>query len=194
MTYSTDTDQPQNEKPNNASGVSVNGVPLEELQGSADAFTWMDPALLVSLLWNPIADIKMMHEHYGLTYDGPPRVLDVEEARFRGDFKLEEVEEWRKHAGRALMVLNTDPTDHAAITEELAEQLDALVDAMVIVLGTAYRQGMLHLIPEAWRRVLVANMAKQVGKTSRGFAADLVKPPGWEAPDHTDLVEEHAHR
>jgi hypothetical protein len=41
-------------------------------------------------------------------------------------------------------------------------------------------------------RVHVANMAKEraTKKTKRGTTFDLVKPPGWKAPDLTDLVKE----
>lgn len=46
---------------------------------------------------------------------------------------------------------------------------------------------------EAWRRVQLANMSKvratSADQSKRGSTFDVVKPPGWEPPSHTDLVE-----
>lgn len=87
----------------------------------------------------------------------------------------------------------------AAMKEELQEyidainpedELDALVDLIVFALGTVDRQGWSNVFDTAFNRVMVANMAKQVGpQQKRGsFALDLVKPEGWEPADLTDLV------
>lgn len=46
---------------------------------------------------------------------------------------------------------------------------------------------------EAWSRVQLANMSKvratSAEQSKRGSTHDVVKPPGWVAPSHTDLVE-----
>lgn len=68
--------------------------------------------------------------------------------------------------------------------------VDALIDLCVVAIGT------LDLFQvdaqEAWRRVTEKNMQKESGRNSKrpGSAAlpDLIKPPGWEPPDHTDNV------
>lgn len=47
---------------------------------------------------------------------------------------------------------------------------------------------------EAWSRVQRANMAKvrtaRPEDSKRGSGFDVVKPPGWTAPDHSDLVSD----
>lgn len=70
------------------------------------------------------------------------------------------------------------------------EMLDALVDLVYVALGTAYMYG--WAFDEAWRRVHSANMekikVKSAADSKRGHANDVKKPPGWTAPDLTDLV------
>jgi hypothetical protein len=36
--------------------------------------------------------------------------------------------------------------------------------------------------------------APSASASKRGNAHDVVKPPGWTAPDHTDLVADHVRR
>lgn len=71
-----------------------------------------------------------------------------------------------------------------------ADELDALVDLVVFTLGTAERQGLLHVFEEAFKRVMEANCEKQLGRNKKrdNFQIDLVKPEGWTAPDLHDLV------
>tara|TARA_A100001015_G_C14579991_1_gene552504 strand:- start:161 stop:574 length:414 start_codon:yes stop_codon:yes gene_type:complete len=67
------------------------------------------------------------------------------------------------------------------------EIVDALIDICVVAIGT------LDLFDidahKAWDEVLKANMNKEVGvKETRPNPMglpDLIKPEGWEAPDHT---------
>ena len=110
-------------------------------------------------------DIKDFHEKYGLEYHGPPRHLSKELLTFRENFMKEELEEYIAAKG-------------------LPGRLDALVDLMYVVLGTAY----LHGFPfeEAWRRVHEANM-KKIRKESDRSTFDVVKPKGWKAPQLGDL-------
>ena len=119
-------------------------------------------------------DIKAFHEKYGLAYDGPPRQLVGDYHDFRQGFMQEELDEYQ--------------AAHEA--GDLAGQLDALVDLVYVALGTAYLQG--FPFGEAWKRVQAANMAKirveRASDSKRGSTYDVVKPPGWEAPDHSDLV------
>lgn len=76
-----------------------------------------------------------------------------------------------------------------AVDEGDAEGVvDALTDLNVVSIGTLDLFGIdSH---EAWDRVHVANMSKQVGvKESRPNPLglpDLIKPKGWEGPVHED--------
>lgn len=69
---------------------------------------------------------------------------------------------------------------------DLCAQADALVDLVVVALGTAAQLGLPW--PACWAEVLRANRAKVPGVGKRGMALDLVKPPGWKAPDHAPLL------
>lgn len=119
--------------------------------------------------------IKEFHTKYGLEYTGKPRELPRDLRNFRMDFMEEELSEY------AVCIASGD----------LHGQLDALVDLVYVVVGTAYLQG--FDFNEAFRRVHEANM-KKVKATSlkdsrRGSIHDVVKPAGWTAPDLTDLVK-----
>jgi predicted HAD superfamily Cof-like phosphohydrolase len=114
-------------------------------------------------------DIKAFHEKFGLAYDGPPRDLPKDLASFRLGFIFEEL-------------------DELIIAENKADQLDALVDLVYVVMGTAYLQG--FDFKEAWDRVHKANMAKIRGASKRSEGYDVIKPEGWTAPDLRDLAGE----
>jgi NTP pyrophosphatase (non-canonical NTP hydrolase) len=119
-------------------------------------------------------DMNMMHAHYGV--HEAMKSLSNEHLReflkFRFRFLLEEVNEGMD-----------------AIENELPEEIvDSLIDLVVVAVGT------LDLFNvdfnKAWQEVLKANMNKRVGvKASRPNPwglPDLVKPDGWQGPDHTD--------
>jgi predicted HAD superfamily Cof-like phosphohydrolase len=155
--------------------------------------------LAADMLANPdlVADVGLFHEKYKLAYLGPPRVLPLELAEFRRKFLREEIDEYEKSsfaAQQALAVRGLFQGD--LVSNELAGMLDALVDEVYVAIGTAQLHG--FDFREAWRRVQAANMVKvraeRASDSKRGTTYDVVKPPGWTAPDHTDLVQEHAHR
>lgn len=143
--------------------------------------------------FDPVADITEFHAKYGLLYTGKPRRLPDELFHFREQFLGEEIDEWSDH-GRALEYA-AEGKDRADYTYHLEEQLDALVDLMYVLLGTAQLQGFLPIFAEAWRRVHEKNMqkvrAEKAGDSKRGTTFDVVKPEGWEPPSHTDLVEDN---
>lgn len=147
-------------------------------------------------MFDPVRDVEDFHKKFGLQYDGKPRVLVGELGNFRTRFLHEELTEYTDSQGvaRALLVFEAVP-DQAEMTHQLELQLDALVDLVYVALGTAYLQG--FNFREAWRRVHLANMAKvraeKPSDSKRGTTFDVVKPPGWEAPSHKDLVEDHAY-
>ncbi len=88
------------------------------------------------------------------------------------------------------------PEDVDRVSRRLAEMLDALVDQTYIALGTAHLHG--FNFREAWARVHAANMKKKPvvkrSESTRSSPHDIVKPDGWQPPDHTDLVKNHIHR
>lgn len=144
-------------------------------------------------------DIAAFHERFGLEYTGNPRALPKELGDFRVDFKREELREYIKASHILHLELTTegrDP-DPGVIVEQLEDQLDALVDMVYVIIGTAYLHGYRWRWQEAWDRVHRANMAKvraaSAGDSKRGSTFDVVKPPGWEKPTHKDLVEDNIH-
>lgn len=143
-----------------------------------------------------LKDIIEFHEKFGINYEGKPRVLPRDLMDFRHKFNQEELNEWRDHAGAGLIDLMDTPS---MIPHRLEEMLDAHVDQFYVLLGTVYLQGMLPVFEAAWQRVHAANMAKVRARadgsdSKRGSAYDVVKPEGWVAPDHSDLVQDHAHQ
>lgn len=142
--------------------------------------------------FDPVRDIAEFHMKFGLAYDGPPRVLPTELADFRKRFMDEELDEYAKHEAKASFErFATATPDLANYTFHLEEMLDALVDETYVVLGTAYLHG--FNFREAWRRVHAANMEKvralRASDSKRGSVYDVIKPPHWQPPDHSDLVE-----
>src|SRR5262245_26157887 len=116
--------------------------------------------------FDPVKDIRDFHEKYMLTYSGETRFLPADLGRFRENFMQEELDEY-------------------CDAEQLEKKLDALVDLMYVLLGTAYLHGF-DKFEEAWRRVHHANMQKKrverVDESTRKSTYDVVKPPGWTAP------------
>ena len=124
-------------------------------------------------MWRDVSD------HYlKLGYapaDGPPRALPRERMAERLRFLQEELAE----------------LGDATAVGDLADQVDALVDLVVVALGTAAQMR----VPWAacWDEVLRANLAKVPGVGKRGMALDLVKPPGWTPPDHQAILRRHGY-
>jgi predicted HAD superfamily Cof-like phosphohydrolase len=137
-----------------------------------------------------LSDVRAFHEKYRIDYVGRPRFLPKDLLEFRLKFLHEELVEYH---------LNQLPlpggVSDGIVTEHLAKQLDSLVDLIYVAIGTAYLQG--FDIEEAWRRVHAANMTKirtrRAEDSTRHSVYDVVKPPNFVPPDHTDLVRDHAH-
>ncbi len=122
------------------------------------------------------ADVAAMHEKFGLTLNHEPTDLRPEQLRQRHRFLVEEVNEM----GDAIEAGN------------IPEVIDALVDIVVVALGTAVMMGIkwsLH-----WREVRRANMSKVRGPDSRRRGQDLLKPEGWQKPDHQKVLDTYAKR
>lgn len=79
---------------------------------------------------------------------------------------------------------------NAAKEKNWAEVVDALIDLTVVSLGTLDAYGV--DAEKAWNLVLDANMTKSPGiKASRPnkfSLPDMIKPPNFVSPDHSDNV------
>ncbi len=158
-------------------GLHIRDIDYEDLMGDVNAF-----------------HVKFDHaqDHYGL-----PKVLPMELFDFRVKFHDEETTEYRDE--QVKLVDAVDRKDHREIVNSLELQLDALCDAVWVLLGTADIQFGKRIFYEAWKRVVKANMAKvradragaDAKDSGRDKKFDIVKPAGWTPPDHRDLVQEY---
>ncbi len=121
----------------------------------------------------PYEMVKAMHEKFGIDYKGKPRHLTLEEKAFRIVCLREEINEYEQ-------------------AKTLEDELDALIDLNVFLLGTLERHGFPHRRP--FMEVMAANLKKKLAKachivSKRSFDIDLVKPDGWEAPNMSKYVK-----
>ena len=91
---------------------------------------------------------------------------------FRIDFLQEELSE----------------TEAALVGMDAEEIVDGLIDLCVVAIGTLDAFGVdAH---KAWDEILKANLAKEPGvkpeRPNPHGLPDLIKPEGWEGPDHSD--------
>lgn len=144
-----------------------------------------------------IGDVSAFHAKFGQEYNGKPRALPADLHDFRTRFHDEETHEYRDEYPRLMDAIARK--DRRDIINSLELQLDALVDAAWVILGTADIQFGRHAFIEAWKRVVKANMAKvravddsNAEDSGREVKYDIRKPAGWMAPDHRDLVSDNA--
>lgn len=154
------------------------------------------------------ADVEQFHAQFGLLYEGVPRCLPKELQTFRNRFLREELLEYQKEVAgaeflrsqtRQQILFPNSPWDKSvtdfkpSMTDHLEGMLDGLVDLVYVALGTAQLHG--FNFSEAWNRVHEANMTKvrvqRPNESKRNSIFDVVKPPGWVAPSHRDLVSNH---
>lgn len=142
-----------------------------------------------------VEDIRDFHVKFGLDYNGLPRHLPEELLDFRIKFLEEELVEYKLASADLSTELGLPSPNMRVVAELLESQLDALIDLVYVALGTAHLAG--FDFTEGWRRVHAANMAKvratDPSQSKRGSSLDVVKPKGWQPPDHGDLVRNHAH-
>jgi predicted HAD superfamily Cof-like phosphohydrolase len=153
-----------------------------------------DPCVCVAP--DMVADVDAFHTKFGLFYDGEPRALPDELLQFRLDFMREEMGEYRVQRYLLAQLLSERPLNIDAIATVLDKQIDALVDLVYVVIGTARLHG--FDFNASWRRVHEKNMqkvrAQHADESKRGSTFDVIKPPGWTPPSHVDLVRHHAHQ
>lgn len=138
---------------------------------AADALQGM---LRILSVWLPQAsnfeDVNLFHEKMKWPKPAAPSFLDTRTAEFRSLFLQEEKDEF----------------DKAVKEADMQGAADALVDLVVVAMGTARLMG-IHW-DAAWNEVQRANISKVPGVTKRGHYMDATKPKGWQAPDHTAAV------
>lgn len=144
-----------------------------------------------------MGDVNTFHAKFGQEYTGKPRMLPEDLHTFRTKFHDEETGEYCDEYENLKDAINR--SDRRDIITAMEKQLDALVDAVWVVLGTADLQFGRKAFIEAWRRVVKANMAKVLATddpnaedSGREVKYDIRKPAGWLPPDHRDLVEDNA--
>ena len=123
-----------------------------------------------------VKDINEMQYKYGVhkwihdNRNNPDQLKRYLE--FRIDFLQEELSE----------------TEAALVGMDAEEIVDGLIDLCVVAIGTLDAFGVdAH---KAWDEILKANLAKEVGvkpeRPNPMGLPDLIKPEGWEGPDHSD--------
>lgn len=125
-------------------------------------------------------NILDFHEKFQVPLANSPTLLSGETLKFRIDFLQEELNELKK----------------AHVENNLEEAFDALLDLAVVLYGTAQFMGFSE---EAWNEgfaeVHRANMSKvratDASQSKRGTSLDVVKPEGWQAPNHTPIIEKY---
>lgn len=144
-----------------------------------------------------IGDVAAFHAKFGQEYIGKPRALPEDLHDFRVKFHTEETTEYSDE--RVKLMDAIERRDRRDIINCMELQLDALLDATWVILGTADLQFGRHATIEGWKRVVKANMAKVLATddpnaedSGREIKYDIRKPAGWTAPDHRDLVTDNA--
>jgi len=144
-----------------------------------------------------MGDVNAFHAKFGQEYLGKPRLLPADLHDFRTKFHQEETGEYEDEYPKLIDAI--ERRDRRDIITALEKQLDSLVDAVWVVLGTADVQFGRKAFMEAWRRVVKANMAKVLATddpgaedSGREVKYDVRKPAGWLPPDHRDLIEDNA--
>ena len=87
------------------------------------------------------------------------------------------------------MYLNLIDEEHAELQEavaadDLAEQLDALIDILVVTIGAIHSAGFDG--EGAWKEVMATNFAKidhETGRVRKREDGKVLKPVGWTPPD-----------
>jgi predicted HAD superfamily Cof-like phosphohydrolase len=125
-------------------------------------------------------DILDFQQKFNVPFAISPSLLEGEMFEFRTKFLQEELNEFIE----------------AHQTNDLELALDSLVDLAVVLYGTAQIMGITHECwVEAWNEVHRANMSKEravsASQSKRGTAYDIIKPEGWQAPDHKPILQKY---
>jgi len=120
-------------------------------------------------------DIRNLHNKFNIDRPEIPCFPSEEILNFRLNFIKEELKE----------------LEEALINKSLIDSIDALVDMVVVIMGTADLMGFYW--PDHWDEVHRANMEKErvlsSEESKRGSSIDLKKPKGWQPPNHQYILD-----
>ena len=125
-------------------------------------------------------DVLDFHNKFEVPLASSTQLLTGEALEFRKKFLQEELTEFG-----------------TAHTEgNLEDAIDALIDLVYVAFGTAQMMGISPVQwQEHWDAVQTANITKvratHAGESKRGTSLDVVKPAGWQAPNHTPIIEKY---
>ncbi len=110
-------------------------------------------------------DVYAFHQHFQLLAHTIPGHLSPRKTAERIAFMHEELSEFVDAASR----------------NDLVQMADALIDLVYVTMGTAVMMGLPW--QALWDVVHTANMRKVRRASLTGDHRDVVKPPGWAAPE-----------
>lgn len=120
------------------------------------------------------ADVLAFQQKFDIPMSPTPAFLDEEAETFRVKFMQEELDEFQE----------------ACEQLDIQKAADALVDLVYVVHGTALMMGLPW--DQLWAEVQRANMAKEratsLDQSKRKSTLDVIKPPGWQPPNHAAAV------
>lgn len=137
-------------------------------------------------------DVFDFHAKFDLLRFEKPGHLTKGKLRERIEFMQEELNEFVEGCGLVAITTTDSPGTPVLAYEDdgdqdLAKQADALVDLVYVALGTAVMLGLPW--DWLWNDVQRANMAKVRGRTKRGHAVDVTKPPDWQGPQTQRILD-----
>lgn len=150
----------------------------------------------MSLPMNDFQKVKQFTIESGTYCPDKPVVMSKKTVEFLIGMVLSEMQELaltvcdsKQEALKMLTrCVGTDANEHQHLQDDvhvMAEQIDALVDAVYYIWNTAAKHG--HDFPAVFKVVHDANMAKKDPKTGKFIRREsdgkILKPHGWQAPD-----------
>jgi len=123
---------------------------------------------------NELNDVREFHKKFGMVVGNKPGYLSPRYMDERIALIREELEEFVC----------------AAEGNDFAEQVDALIDMVYVIKGTAISMGISDTVwKTCWNEVQRSNIAKERGVGPRGNKVDVVKPNGWKPPRIEKVLE-----
>lgn len=155
------------------------GINTDSYDDACDSDAWDRVAIeLNRQIRSDSSDVLAFQQKFDIPMSPVPAFLDNYANTFRINFMDEELREY------------VDACNH----QDLAKAADALVDLVYVAHGTALMMGLPW--DKLWAEVQRANMDKvratSVDQSKRKSTLDVVKPPGWQAPNHHPALENAA--
>jgi predicted HAD superfamily Cof-like phosphohydrolase len=115
--------------------------------------------------------VREFRTKLNLPISNKPQLLEPQDISFYARFLMEELSELMK----------------AHEKRNLVDAADALADLSYVTMGCAHHMGI--YLPRVLHIVHQANMQKEPGTTTRGYAQDAMKPSGWTGPEEMIALE-----